>query len=493
MKKKLILLLVVMLGFIGQGFLAVENNLFPSVTVDPRVELFSLIFRLAGNPEYNRCRIPSYNTDIEDYFIKFKEHSAVKIARRLRESRGVSFDAVMSLAVHLTNPPQLKAKVPLKPHPLFLDKRWPPEDTLKFLNAARSFAVDSKFNTFYSQHQPLYDAAVSRLKTYLQKNGRFNWFNTFFGTGPRATFTVIMGMLNGSSSYGVKVSLPSGGEELFSILGIWTVDRKGNPIFDASVTGFDVIPTIIHEFCHSFINPLVNKYEKQLEKAGRTIFSYVVSDMKKQAYNSWKILVSESLVRASVIRYILKGSGPTAARKQMAKDVKRKFIWIEDLSNRLGEYESQRDKYKDFEAFLPRIITFFNRYAAKNKSRLAQLQAEKKNPWEMIKGSTPKIVSMTPANGAVDVDPNLQAITIVFNCPMQDHSWSIMRLNKNFPQLTGDPKYDEQRKALTVPVKLEPDRLYELGLNAEDYLGFRSEKGVPLKPVQVSFTTRKSR
>lgn len=42
----------------------------------------------------------------------------------------------------------------------------------------------------------------------------------------------------------------------------------------------------------------------------------------------------------------------------------------------------------------------------------------------------------------------------------------------------------------TVPVKLQPSRTYEFGLNAENYPGFRSEQGVPLVPVRVQFKTR---
>ena len=35
------------------------------VTVDPRVELVSIIFRLAGHQEYNQGRVDSYTDDVE--------------------------------------------------------------------------------------------------------------------------------------------------------------------------------------------------------------------------------------------------------------------------------------------------------------------------------------------------------------------------------------------------------------------------------------------
>ncbi len=72
------------------------------ITVDPRVELMSIVFRLAGNPEYQKGRVESYVNDVETHFDAWREHKIVKMARSLRKSSGVSYDAVMSYAIHLT-------------------------------------------------------------------------------------------------------------------------------------------------------------------------------------------------------------------------------------------------------------------------------------------------------------------------------------------------------------------------------------------------------
>ncbi len=63
------------------------------VSVDPRVELISIIFRLAGNSEYNQCRVPSYDRDVEQHFGPYKDHPVVQIAAELKRRRGVSVDA----------------------------------------------------------------------------------------------------------------------------------------------------------------------------------------------------------------------------------------------------------------------------------------------------------------------------------------------------------------------------------------------------------------
>ncbi|MCP4645126.1 MAG: DUF4932 domain-containing protein, partial [bacterium] len=87
------------------------------VMVDPRVELMSVIFRLAGHPEYNQGRVDVYTKDVEQHFGKHRNHPTVATARKLRRTRGVSYDACMSMAVHLTDAYTLGEKVPLSPHP----------------------------------------------------------------------------------------------------------------------------------------------------------------------------------------------------------------------------------------------------------------------------------------------------------------------------------------------------------------------------------------
>ena len=72
-----------------------------SVRVDSRVELLSLVFRLAGAPEYNACRLKGYETDEDEAFGRYKSHAAVRLARQLHDEHGIGFDAVMSFAVSM--------------------------------------------------------------------------------------------------------------------------------------------------------------------------------------------------------------------------------------------------------------------------------------------------------------------------------------------------------------------------------------------------------
>ena len=446
------------------------------IQVDPRVELLSLIFRLAGNPEYSQGKVQSYNEDVDKHFNQYRNHDAVIMASQLRRTRGVSYDACMSMAVHLNNARDLELLVPLDPWPEGLDKRWTTRDANRFLEAARRFVKDARFAEFQDQHRSLYETTETRIKALMDKEGHLEWFQEFFGEHPQATFTIAPGLLNGGSCYGAHCREPGGKDNLYCILGVWKTDAQGLPEFTQNMVG-----TVVHEFGHSFVNHIIDRHAAELRAAGEALFKPVAAKMRSQAYGNGQTLLYESLVRACEVRYAVRHYGAIAEKPSVDYQKDRGFLWMGELSSLLAEYETNRTQYPTLEAFAPRLVAFFKDYSkdfAENQKAL-----EKKKP---------KVVSVMPANGASDVDPDQAFIQVVFDRPMRNGSWSMVGGGPHHPENTGKPSYDESHKIWTVPVKLKPDWSYEFMLNSESYDAFRSENGTPLDPVKVTFKTRKS-
>lgn len=447
------------------------------IQADPRVELMSVLFRLAGNSEYSRCFIPAYDAAVEQHFRRFSEHDAVKEARLLRRVRGVSYDACMSMAVHLSNASDLQLLVPLDPWPETLDRRWTRPDIRRFLEAARSFAKDASFLKFFETHRGLYDATEARMRAIMESEGHLEWFPEFFGDRPRAAFTLTPGLLNGGSCYGARCKRVDGHEDLYCIMGIWTTDTNGLPCFDRGL-----VQTVVHEFGHSFANPIIDRHWAELQAAGEALFEPVAATMRSQAYSSGRTLLYESLVRACEVRYALRHNGPEEARNWTVYQKSRGFLWTQELSDVLGEYEADRAKYPDLESFAPRLVTFFKQYAESFAKRRKELARKR-----------PKVVSTVPANGAKEVDPGLTVFKVVFDRPMLNESWSLAGDIANYPEGAGQPYYDASRKTWSAPVKLQPQRTYTFMLNSHVLEDFKSEEGVPLEPVTVTFTTARAK
>ena len=102
----------------------------------------------------------------------------------------------------------------------------------------------------------------------------------------------------------------------------------------------------------------------------------------------------------------------------------------------------------------------------------------------------PRVVSMTPADGATNVDPDLTEIRVVFDQPMMDGSWSMCGEGPTFPAGPGPVHYDATRTTWTAPIyRLKRGAKYEFGLNCGSHRNFKNQKGVPLEPVWVTFWT----
>lgn len=441
--------------------------------VDPRVELVSLIFRLAGNREYSRCLVPSYAADVEKQFHGFSEHAAVKLARELRQRRGVSYDSCMGLAVLLTGTTEPRLALPLDPWPDFLDRRWDAPSAGNFVTAAGQFVKDTGFNEFIKAHEGLYRTSESRMRSLMDREAHLEWFNGFFGERPKAHFTLILGMLNGGSCYGPRCRDQTGTEELFCVLGVWATDEQGLPVF-----GKDVLSTVVHEFCHSYANLIIDQHAGELREAGERLFGPVAGRMRSQAYGNAATMLRESLVRASVVRYLNRYEGEQSAGREISAQQARGFSWMKELSALLGQYEAERDRYPTLESFAPRLVGFFRDYAGSFQKQQRELEAGR-----------PKVVSIVPANGAAEVNPGTGTIQVVFDRPMRDRSWSMCGGGPNFPAPTDKPSYDKSRTTWTAKVKLKPNWAYEFWLNSGQYRSFQSEEGVPLESVHVTFRT----
>jgi hypothetical protein len=331
------------------------------IHVDARVELMCILFRLAGNREYNACKVPAYSRDVEEHFGPFKDHRAVQLARQLHETRGVSYDAPMSLAMHVTDVPSLAERVPFDLHPGDLDSRWPVDRTRQFLAAARQFVKDTGFQKFFAAHQDLYDRSVRQMRRVVDQNAHFDWFSRFFGGQDQPRLEIILGLLNGQSNYGAAVSV-GGQVNVYCIAGAWFSYGSDTPRF-----GSETMPIVIHEFCHSYANPLIDRHLDELEAAGTKIYAGVEKRMQGQAYGNWATVMRESLVRASVIRYLADTTGSAEAMGEMLTQRLLGFAWVPELSALLLEYERQRDRYPTLESFMPRIVQFFNEYAARQQ------------------------------------------------------------------------------------------------------------------------------
>lgn len=330
-----------------------NENFDIDIRVDPAVELFCTIHRLAKTDQYTTNDFSKYINEIEEHFGSFRDHPTIKLAIKLRNEHRINGSAPMALAIYLKTPHQLVPRNTLCPPPDDLDARWTEEITIEFREAAKKFAKDTRFMEFYNNHEELYKKCNQNFYKILKNEDLLTWFHNYFSYKPEK-YTIIIGMQNGYGNYGLTITRADSSKEYISIIGATSPWWRKVPKFSDNW----IIPTIVHEFCHSYINPLIDENFEKLCTAGETMYR----NRQPQGYTSYRIMLYEYLVRACTIRYLY-AKKYLAAKSQIWKDKKRGFPAIEGLVELLEMYEANRNKYVTMSDFMPLVIDYFNTYA----------------------------------------------------------------------------------------------------------------------------------
>jgi len=446
----------------------------PHPQVDQRVELLSIVFRLAGNPEYNMDSLPAYSADIDRYFAPYKSHAAVQMAQSLRNKKGVSFDAVMSMAISISQPPELKPLVAFTG--AVPDQRWGVAATEKFLPLLRDFYRDSKFADFFAAHRATYRTAEARFATTLGSVD-FGWYSRFYGKAPDLVYHLVLGMNNGGGNYGPRLIHDDGAMELFSIIGCWTHDNAGDPTYPPD-QGY--LATIIHEFNHSFVNPAVDARWKTFTGA-EPVYASVADKMKLMAYGNAKTMVKESLVRAAVIVYFQDaGEDSQKNLRRIRQEQRNGFYWMDALVDKLKQYETQRAQYPVFSSYMPQVGLFYRDLSPHVTEVAAAFDAKSAH-----------VVGMEPfANHAQDAEASIQTIRITFDKPLDPNAgYSISFGNggsEHYP-IKGKPSFEDGGMHVVLPVELKPNQAYSFVLTSQ---AFVTPDGFPLASYTVEFKTK---
>ncbi len=330
------------------------------VAVDERVELLSIAFYLGGNEEYSH--IPeAYKKRIDAHFTRYADH---KLIRRLvpayRKYCNIGWNAPVSLALQLEISP--KGKIAWIPNvqTANVDPRWQIVNSRKFFNKLNDFYRKAKFREFCRDSREFYDEAVARMETCLETTVDPSWFDAYFGFGAPKRFNIVLGLCTGYHNYGLKTTYHDNDrQDLYCVVGSWRTDDEGMPAYPPGY--YDWL--LVHEFSHSYCNPLMAPYIGELVKyapAYRTMAEE--RGCPDKLGGGWENILYEALVRACTIRYFeQKGTYPAAL---VGWDRSQGVFFTKELSDWLVRYESNRDKYPTLESFMPEIMKFYDDYFA---------------------------------------------------------------------------------------------------------------------------------
>ncbi|MTI29487.1 DUF4932 domain-containing protein [Xanthovirga aplysinae] len=469
---KKVILIIPLLAIIYLSLFGQKTTILKEPTVDKRVELLSIVFRLADSREYSSKRFPEYVDRIEKHFGKHREHQLIKFIKEELRKKGVGYDAVMAMAISISEKFEFVPLVPFSQE--IPESRWGKKSATTFLKLLNDFYLVADCETFFKENESLYQEASSRFRRVYEELD-LDWYQNFYGEKPKGEFNIVNGLGNGGGNYGPNITIDNK-EIIYAIMGTWSIDSLGMPKYELN----DYFPTLLHEFNHSFVNPVVEKYHEELSQSGPIIFDLLQGRMESQAYSNWKTMLVEAVVRASVIKYLKDHDYEKGfIQNELNDEINRGFLWTDELVEELERYDNNRVNFPALESFMPEIVKFFDRTA----SRIDKIQ-------ETVNAKRPKVIEIIPfENGSQEVEPSLEKIKIVFDRPLKAKGYSISHGDKGkeaYPKL-GEITYSEDKKSVFLELDLESNKEYQFILTGRR---FKTEEGFGMNNYEIGFKTK---
>jgi len=364
-------------------------------SIDPRIELFNIIAMQAGHNGMTLSNIP-YKQECLDYFSKYKNLEAPKLLMKTWQ-KGWAIDDPMFFLLYLDYNFNFKEGLDTE----LIKRGGGIEQITKLAKSFKEFAQESDFSTFFNNVQKdFYTQIITDTKYSFKDFQGVKFLENYYGEKCNS-YNLILNINSGYGNFGKQV-LTKKGIDLYAI--VETPTHSGNlPTYYPTV---GLIDLILHEFSHGFVNPNIDKYQKELSK-NEHLYKPIAQSMQHQAYWHWQVTVNEHIVRAIVTRITEQYFGKQLSDNTFYKLlIARRFIYTDAIIDKLKIYENNREKYKNFKQFAPELIKVFDNISEdyitekQNKVEKTRNTNIKKipKPYEFAKDSTTYFIVSTQEN-----------------------------------------------------------------------------------------------
>lgn len=329
-----------------ESFAKKKNNI--TFTVDYRTELLSIILILSD--EYKDLvgnkMIPLNNKYIYDRinnkFDKYKNHKTIQLFNQIiSKHKYFNYDAPVTLFLSLDS--DLKCnKLNNYLYDEILDKD---NQIYEFIDTIYDFAVDINFDEYYKSNKKEYMSFIDELYKKHIDNNIITFLNSFFKDNSKELFVNAI-PFNSMSNYSSYIE-----NKVYSNIGITQFSKEENLYKDWEWHNGDMMLVSLHEFCHSYVNPLTEKYVNVDD-----LNIIVDESMKKFGYDDLATVINENIVR-SIVLYYEKEYLKERYEENYNREVNLGFKYIDKFIDLLKNNNS----YLNFEEFYKNeIIKFIN-------------------------------------------------------------------------------------------------------------------------------------
>lgn len=328
-----------------------ETNKKLAVTISNNIEVFCTLINLTNYWEKRHTDFP-IALEARTRFLPFKKHQAVKMTHKLLKKRWIWHSFFCHLAIYHTDFPEGKPiyHPPPEAEKLFF-KKSDTEEIEEYISAVRDFYKKSNYEKFWQEKQPFYKELKANIEEKIENIDIPKIMEDFYGMKKEHYFIVPASQI---PDMALNVEVVSDGKHYsYYVQGAFPKAAKKGENYFISVG--DLINVAFHEFGHTFLESSLEKHNHLLEKY-YYIYKKAKKGMRKKGYRTWHQVFIENLINALGARLMENALGEKYGPFILNIYEKKGYKLVRILYDITGEYERNRDKYQDFETFLPDLF-----------------------------------------------------------------------------------------------------------------------------------------
>lgn len=330
------------------------------VAIPKNLSLFHIIALLTPTEERMKDRFPHpLAQKAREYFAPHRNHAAVGAADQILKA--MWYFPLNYLACFFSEFPGAKLREDIElpveiQNPEFRDLAF------GFIEKAKDFYAASRFEDFWqsqkAEFEKILSAAVEQFRGDIpaphDPNIRYphidfsSLLESFFNArAERYEFVPCVFMQFSATHVETK---PKEGAPTYSYL-------QGGGLLPKTIYAYYFA---IHEFSHSFLGPISEKYAKEIDTLN-PLYLPLKSTLPSKGYETWAKAFDEHLNEAIQLWLIQKAFGEKAMEYFRTYELDRDFKLIDYFNDSVREYGQYRDRYKDMDAFYPEILRRLSR------------------------------------------------------------------------------------------------------------------------------------
>lgn len=215
------------------------------------------------------------------------------------------------------------------------------ENVIVFLEGLNRFYTEVQFDQYLAESAKYYEAARSEVRDHLTDTDFIAAMEDFYERS-FTSYTLLPSLtIPKGMGYGLQYTRHDT-TRIFNLFGAFI--RQEFEGVDTLRMGFADSERLrelsVHEFGHSFVNPVVDGVEEELVSGTEVLFEPIQSDMSDQGYVSWQACLYEHFVRAGEVVLARKLNRDKRSGELRSWYVDgRKFIYLPVIIEELEDYE----------------------------------------------------------------------------------------------------------------------------------------------------------